>query len=578
MTRLTALSLCMATLLPLTACAPTDHGDVEDGEFDMAGGKADSITEGSAQAGAILALVNDPAVDKDELDYDAGLSSRAAGNIIAARPFATLAALDAVAYVGEATLNQLLTYATAQGYVGNAPKIDVVFSPQPAGQTHAARIAAMIRAATTSVDVAMYSFSDAEIATALTEAVARGVKVRFLFETARTDKNISDLAARTASKSGKLEKTNVDVRWVNKILHHKFVIVDGPRDDAGKAATAKIATGSANWSFGGSSIYDENTLFVEGYQEVAQAYQREFDLCGRARATSRWRPADRARVLDDRVPDADRRRRRAGAVHQRQLHPTHGRLHHVPRRQVQDPGRRRVGQGHQRSDHVDPDRARPRAAAAGGAGPDRQEAGQPEHQHPGAASTSRSSSRSPPTTRSGPSSKTCLEEAGADVTAQRECTENDFLYGRMIGLAGIDVRYKSYAYRWDATYAVQMHNKYMIVDGDELFTGSYNWSMNAEHGTFENVLHLTGAANAGVIDKFEANFGQMWNLNTSNGTLTSLRSTISTAQTIPMLFTPMALTWQQLNDLKTLIRANCTQADSTDFRTNPAAHKTCQRQ
>jgi phosphatidylserine/phosphatidylglycerophosphate/cardiolipin synthase-like enzyme len=577
MTRLTALSLCMATLLPLTACAPTDHGDVEDGEFDMAGGKADSITEGSAQAGAILALVNDPAVDKDELDYDAGLSSRAAGNIIAARPFATLAALDAVAYVGEATLNQLLTYATAQGYVGNAPKIDVVFSPQPAGQTHAARIAAMIRAATTSVDVAMYSFSDAEIATALTEAVARGVKVRFLFETARTDKNISDLAARTASKSGKLEKTNVDVRWVNKILHHKFVIVDGPRDDAGKAATAKIATGSANWSFGGSSIYDENTLFVEGYQEVAQAYQREFDLLwkgsgdfalaqpiervysttafptltddGGVRAlftSANFTPPTGAsttfRVDKSKTLVADEWVKAINAATTSiQIAHGHARLRPVAlaliaKKQANPNINIQVLLDQQEFISVTTDNAQ-RAEL-----------------------------------------EDCLEEAGADVTAQRECTENDFLYGRMIGLAGIDVRYKSYAYRWDATYAVQMHNKYMIVDGDELFTGSYNWSMNAEHGTFENVLHLTGAANAGVIDKFEANFGQMWNLNTSNGTLTSLRSTISTAQTIPMLFTPMALTWQQLNDLKTLIRANCTQADSTDFRTNPAAHKTCQRQ
>jgi phosphatidylserine/phosphatidylglycerophosphate/cardiolipin synthase-like enzyme len=496
---LSSLLLTAAAALAFAgACA--DDADVEDGELDSAAGKADSMAEGSAEALAVLRLVNDPAVTKAELDDDGGLSARVAGNIVNARngadrvagtgddnPFDTLAELDAIPYVGPRTLEMLLEYARSKGLLDDGLKIDVVFSPQPAGQTHAARIAAMIRAATTSVDVAMYSFSDAEIATALTEAVARGVKVRFLFETARTDKNISDLAARTASKSGKLEKTNVDVRWVNKILHHKFVIVDGPRDDAGKAATAKIATGSANWSFGGSSIYDENTLFVEGYQEVAQAYQREFDLLwkgsgdfalaqpiervysttafptltddGGVRAlftSANFTPPTGAsttfRVDKSKTLVADEWVKAINAATTSiQIAHGHARLRPVAlaliaKKQANPNINIQVLLDQQEFISVTTDNAQ-RAEL-----------------------------------------EDCLEEAGADVTAQRECTENDFLYGRMIGLAGIDVRYKSYAYRWDATYAVQMHNKYMIVDGDELFTGSYNWSMNAEHGTFENVL------------------------------------------------------------------------------------------
>ena len=71
----------------------------------------------------------------------------------------------------------------------------------------------------------------------------------------------------------------------------------------------------------------------------------------------------------------------------------------------------------------------------------------------------------------------------------RDCTENDFLFSKSLVDAGIDVRFKSYAYRWDHSYAVQMHSKYMIVDSTELLSGSYNFSMNAEHATFENVIH-----------------------------------------------------------------------------------------
>ena len=33
-----------------------------------------------------------------------------------------------------------------------------------------------------------------------------------------------------------------------------------------------------------------------------------------------------------------------------------------------------------------------------------------------------------------------------------------------------------------------MHSKYMIIDGKELISGSYNLSMNSEHATFENRL------------------------------------------------------------------------------------------
>jgi phosphatidylserine/phosphatidylglycerophosphate/cardiolipin synthase-like enzyme len=171
----------------------------------------------------------------------------------------------------------------------------------------------------------------------------------------------------------------------------------------------------------------------------------------------------------------------------------------------------------------------------------------------------------------------CLA-AATTITQQRNCTDNDFLFSKSLVDAGIEVRFKSYAYRWDNSYAVQMHSKYMIVDSTELISGSYNFSMNAEHNTFENALHLSGPQFAGVIDKFEDNFEAMWETGRDQNLLAGLRSTISTAQTIPMVFPSMALTWSEFDQLRVLIRQNCTLADSTDFRANPAAHKTCQRQ
>ena len=59
--------------------------------------------------------------------------------------------------------------------------------------------------------------------------------------------------------------------------------------------------------------------------------------------------------------------------------------------------------------------------------------------------------------------------------------------------------------------------------------------------------------------------------------MTGLRDQIASADTIPIVFTSMALTWQEFTDLRTLIMENCTQVNSDEFRKNAAAHKVCPR-
>ena len=97
-----------AVLLLLASCAaeptPVDpEGDPVDGEdeaFDV--GKTDGgcpPSGDSDDARGVLALANDPAATAEQLDA-IGLSRRAAKGIADARPFADLAALDAVPYVG----------------------------------------------------------------------------------------------------------------------------------------------------------------------------------------------------------------------------------------------------------------------------------------------------------------------------------------------------------------------------------------------------------------------------------------------------------------------------------------------
>ncbi len=86
--------------------------------------------EGSPEALGILALLNDASTTFEILDDDAGLDKRAATNLIARRdgpdgrfntrddvPYATIAEVDAVAWVGDAAIGALLAYAADNGFI-----------------------------------------------------------------------------------------------------------------------------------------------------------------------------------------------------------------------------------------------------------------------------------------------------------------------------------------------------------------------------------------------------------------------------------------------------------------------------
>lgn len=99
-------------ILAFTGCAvPAD--DPVDGANDtfLGDGKSDTgaVVDGTPEARAVLRLANSATLDT--LDHEVPLDARAAANIIAARPIATLAELDAVSYVGPVAFGNLLEYA-----------------------------------------------------------------------------------------------------------------------------------------------------------------------------------------------------------------------------------------------------------------------------------------------------------------------------------------------------------------------------------------------------------------------------------------------------------------------------------
>lgn len=573
--------------LAVTVPACTDEAS-EDGANDaFPTGKADGgIEEGSPEALGVLALVNDPEMTPAALKSGAGVTIRVANNIVNHRDgsdgepgtadddtFDTLAELDAIPYVGPVALQRLVDFARERGLIQDGAKVSVIFSPQPAAQSHNARIAQMIRDADHTIDIAMYSYSDAGINTALADAVDRGVQVRFLFDTARLDKNLADT---TVTKSGRLETARIDVRYVNKILHHKFAIIDGPRDEASRLATAQVVTGSANWSSSGGSVYDENTIFVEGSAEITAEFQHEFDALWKGSrefvGTAPAQGQSTATVTPASVEDEPG----LGALFTRDNMTAAGSdgttwTTDKNKLAVSDQFVAAIERAedsiHVATGHI---RLRPVAEALIAkkqADPsidikvylDQQEwisvSGDIEQRNE-------------------------VEECEATATTPsqlRDCGYNDFLFSKALVDAGIEVRFKTYAYRWNYAYAVQMHSKYMIVDGNEVLSGSYNLSMNAEHSSFENAMHIRGDAFRPVITAFTNNFSTMWETGRPQNLLGSLRTQIMTASEIPLVFPSMALTWQEVNDLRVLIRQNCTLADSTEYRTNPTAHKVCPR-
>jgi phosphatidylserine/phosphatidylglycerophosphate/cardiolipin synthase-like enzyme len=574
-----ALASLVSLCAGLAACGGPGSGASEE---DLVAG----IKEGSDQALAVLALVNDRSVTATELIQQGGVEKRASTNIIAHRDgadtalrtadddlFDDIAELDAVKLVGPAAVKKLLAYATKKGHLADqqAKELDVIFSPQPAASSHNARVAEIIGAAHESLDVAMYSFSDANISNALGAAVARGVKVRFVFETANGDHLLTG-SALEASKSGLLEKKGVDVRYVNKIMHHKFVIADGPRDDAGAAKTATIASGSANWSGSAATKYDENTLFFTGYPELALRLQREFNLMWEhsrdvAVGAAKVFELSTLAIGDTLLPEDPGSHVFFTSANFTVKDTT---FSSVGTNEVADAWVRAIQSAdesvHIASGHL---RSRPVAEALmakAASSPDVDIRVYLDGQEYISVSASNQQEKE---------LADCLAAAGSSASKIRACNDKGFLYGLEASQNGVDVRYKYYAYRWDASYAAQMHNKYMVIDGDELYTGSYNLSDNAEHATFENMFVFKGPEFAELAASYEERFETLWETHRADDTLAKLTDTIENGATFPLVFEAMSLDWQEVTTLKQKIRANCPMVDSTEFRENPFGHQTC---
>ncbi|WP_435653416.1 phospholipase D family protein [Enterobacter cancerogenus] len=132
------------------------------------------------------------------------------------------------------------------------------FSP---GGTALDLILQLTNRARQSADVAAYDFTSRPVGQALSDAVARGVKVRLVAD----EKKSRD----RWSLVGQLACAGVDVRLngMYSIMHNKFMVTDG----------SAVETGSFNYTSSAEKRNAENALVIQDEPGIARQYQAEFN-------------------------------------------------------------------------------------------------------------------------------------------------------------------------------------------------------------------------------------------------------------------------------------------------------------
>lgn len=579
----------LGAVLALGGCAADAGLDgTEDGAGDTfvgADGKADG-TFNDCEQREVLRFVNAPTTSVADLRAT-GLTSRAASNVVTRRdgddglpgtdddrPYASLQELDGVPYIGPASFRKLVARVQERCAAAPTGTAEVIFSPQPDAQTHTVRIAAEIDRAERSLDIAMYSLSHAGVMSALERAAARGVSIRMIFDPAGSERS-----SPAGTTSERLERMGVDVRWVNIVMHHKFLIVDGPRADVAQADTALLVTGSGNWSSGAGTRYDENTVFLRGNAEAVLRFQREFNYVWERSRALDLNPALHQElsmaITDDMLRDDPALDAVYTSSNFRIFNSSLGPGFSVlPNHNAVADRLVELIRGAEHSIWIASGHFASRPVAEALLAKKRENPSIDIRIYvDGQEYMSLATARSQETRQ-----QTCVTAAGDDVVAQQRCYDKDYIYALTMHQAGIQTRYKYYAYRWDTSYALQMHHKYFIIDGRTLVSGSYNLSDNAEHNTIENIVVYESSGYADLIRAFEGNFTQMWETGRAEGRMATFLAQVQTGSgPFPIVFEPMALDWNEVSTLKSSIRIACPDINTAPFRDNPPAHRTCYR-
>lgn len=160
-------------------------------------------------------------------------------------------------------LSVLDQFAAAPFAPGYPPDRRTLFSPDD--QVHAA-LGFILASAQSTLDIAMYAFTDPDLCEALAAAAAAGVKVRATLDSSQfVDDGERTKLATFLGAAG--VDVSIGTSEKGAIMHLKSGIVDG----------TVVFTGSTNWSLSGEEQQDNSLTVVISPAEAAQ-FAARFDV------------------------------------------------------------------------------------------------------------------------------------------------------------------------------------------------------------------------------------------------------------------------------------------------------------
>jgi phosphatidylserine/phosphatidylglycerophosphate/cardiolipin synthase-like enzyme len=148
---------------------------------------------------------------------------------------------------------------TTLPYAGKA--LEIYFSPQDSAL---AEVIAEVNGAQSSIDFAVFFFTDDRLRDALIAAHGRGVRIRGIFdELGAGNASSDDMALCEAGVPVAIEQTKGK-------LHNKLMVIDA------LGANPRVITGSLNWTAAGDQRNSENVVVVHD-GATAQAYTGAFE-------------------------------------------------------------------------------------------------------------------------------------------------------------------------------------------------------------------------------------------------------------------------------------------------------------
>jgi phosphatidylserine/phosphatidylglycerophosphate/cardiolipin synthase-like enzyme len=386
----------------------------------------------------------------------------------------------------------------------------------------------VLNKANRSIDIAIYSFDSKKVRSMLEQKLEQGVKLRLIIRPSTVKRALEFVES--------LKERGAEVRYLTKTNHHKFLIVD----------QKWLLSSSGNFSDSKrAASYDENMIVCLDCYDYLAPYREEFEFLYRhatdlhlKMAPDGPEPSLRSMYSFDTAFMTSQNftpyyKKRSKRFH---FHTTSEKLGAVESRLIDIIDNAQssllVATGHLRSWNLY--KALRRAALRGVKVDlllDSQEY----------VSTQKE--------------KYLVEKVKECKKTQSDsyCRSRGLYYGRKAMKAGINVYIKYYSFIWDFIISPQMHHKYMIVDDQTLYTGSYNWSANAEFNSFENVTVIDDYA---TISSFKDNFDKI--LQYGRGGFEQLKESLKNSSVnLPLHFDPITLPMKKVDELYKVACSKC---------------------